>query len=285
MVAVGIALETDDREGLFAALLRAASDLTDADHVALYAVAGAGLEIRAATDPELVGRRIAADELPAGLYGVLTAQGRELGTLVALGDPARFDAAAAHDLAALARQAGAALDTMRLHEEAKRLSLTDGLTGLWNRRQLDLRVSQELERAARFGERFSIVLIDLDDFKAVNDTHGHPVGDAVLVEVAQRLVTHTREVDVVARFGGEEFVLLLPQTDLEGACRVADKVRDEVAAVPVETDGLSLSISLSAGVACHPRHGATAAALLAAADEALYRAKHTGKNRVQAAAG
>jgi two-component system cell cycle response regulator len=285
MVAVGIALETDDREGLFAALLRAASDLTGAAQVALYAVAGAGLQVRAATDHELVGRRIAADELPVGLHGVLTAQGRELGTLVALGDPARFDAAAAHDLAALARQAGAALDTMRLHEEAKRLALTDGLTGLWNRRQLDLRVGQELERAARFGERFSLVLVDLDDFKAVNDTHGHPVGDAVLVEVAQRLVTHTREVDVVARFGGEEFVLLLPQTDLEGACRVADKVRDEVAAVPVETDGLSVAISLSAGVACHPRHGATAAALLAAADEALYRAKHTGKNRVQAAAG
>jgi diguanylate cyclase (GGDEF)-like protein len=159
------------------------------------------------------------------------------------------------DTVGLARQAGAAIDTTYLHDEARRLSLTDGLTSLWNRRQFELRAAQELERAVRFRERFSVVIVDLDDFKRVNDSHGHLVGDAVLIETAQRLVAATREVDTVARFGGEEFVLLLPQTDALGAVRVAEKVREEVAAKPVETDAGALPVTLSAGVACHPDDG------------------------------
>jgi diguanylate cyclase (GGDEF)-like protein len=184
------------------------------------------------------------------------------------------------DVVGLARQAGAAIDSSYLNDEARRLSLTDGLTSLWNRRQFELRAAQELERAVRFGERFSIVMIDLDSFKAINDTHGHPVGDAVLVETAQRLVAHTREVDTVARFGGEEFILLLPQTDAAGAVRAAEKVREELAAKPVDTDAGALAVTLSAGVACHPADGASIEALVRAADEALYTAKAAGKNRV-----
>jgi two-component system cell cycle response regulator len=205
------------------------------------------------------------------LYGVLSVY-RQAGP--------RFGADELGDVLGLARQAGAAIDNTYLHEEARRLSLTDGLTGLWNRRQFELRAAQELERAVRFGERFSLVLVDIDDFKAVNDTHGHLVGDAVLVELAQRLVAHTREVDTVARFGGEEFVLLLPQTDILGAVRVAEKVRDEVATNPVVTDAGALPVTLSAGVACHPDDGTSIEALLGAADEALYSAKAAGKNRV-----
>jgi two-component system cell cycle response regulator len=191
-----------------------------------------------------------------------------------------FSDAEVSDVGALVAQAAAAVETSYRHDEARRLSLTDGLTGLWNRRQFELRAAQELERATRFGERFAVVLIDLDGFKAINDTYGHPIGDAVLVETAQRLSTHTREVDTVARYGGEEFVLLLPQTDAEGAGRVAEKVRAELAAQPVLTDAGPLTISLSAGVAAHPENGVSVEALVAAADGALYAAKAAGKNRI-----
>jgi two-component system, cell cycle response regulator len=184
------------------------------------------------------------------------------------------------DVVDLARQVGVAVEATYLHEEARRLSLTDGLTNLWNRRQFELRALQERERAIRFGERFAVVLIDLDGFKAVNDTHGHLVGDMVLVETANRLATHTRDVDTVARFGGEEFVLLLPQTDAAGALRVAEKVRAELAAKPVDTDAGPLPVTLSAGVASHPDDGDSLDELLATADEALYAAKAAGKNRV-----
>lgn len=203
------------------------------------------------------------------LYGVLTLQRSR-----------SFTDGELADVASLAGQAAAAIERSRAYDEAQRLSLTDGLTSLWNRRQFELRAAQELERAARFGERFAIVLVDLDGFKAVNDTHGHLVGDAVLVEAAKRLVAHTREVDTVARYGGEEFVLLLPQTDGAGALRVAEKVRAELADAPVATDAGPIGISLSAGVASHPDHGDGIETLLRAADQALYAAKARGKNRV-----
>ena len=209
----------------------------------------------------------------ARLYGVVAIYRR--------GRP--FDDAELEDVLGLAHQAGDAIDLSYLHDETRRLSLTDGLTGLWNRRQFELRTGQELERATRFGERFSVVLVDLDNFKSINDRFGHLVGDAVLVETARRLVTHTREVDTVARYGGEEFVLLLPQTDSFGAMNVAEKVREELALAPIETDAGPIDVTLSAGVACHPQHGGAMDDLLAAADTALYAAKASGKNQVVAA--
>jgi diguanylate cyclase (GGDEF)-like protein len=213
----------------------------------------------------------------------LLARGRLYAVLSLYRRTGAFSADELDDVVGLARQASTAIQATYDHEDARRQSLTDGLTGLWNRRQFELRAAQELERSARFGERFAVVLADLDDFKGVNDTFGHLAGDAVLVETARRLVTHTREVDLVARFGGEEFVLLLPQTDPAGAWNVAEKVRTEVAAQPVETDQGPLEVSFSAGVASHPQDGATIEALLAAADQALYEAKAAGKNRVHPA--
>jgi two-component system cell cycle response regulator len=213
----------------------------------------------------------------------LRARGRLYAVLALYRRAGAFSARDLEDVNGLAVQASTAIDATYDHEDARRLSLTDGLTGLWNRRQFELRAAQELERASRFGERFAVVLVDLDGFKAINDVHGHLTGDAVLVETAKRMVTHTREVDLVARYGGEEFVLLLPQTDPPGALRVAEKVREELAAVPVDVDGGALPVTLSAGVACHPDDGATLDLLLAAADEALYAAKRAGKNRVHQA--
>lgn len=179
-----------------------------------------------------------------------------------------------------ARQAQTSIDRTFAHEEARRLSITDGLTGLWNRRHLDLRCSEELDRAARFGEEFALVMIDLDDFNEVNNTYGHQAGDAVLVEVANRLSASTRQVDLVARYGGEEFLLLLPRTDLSGALEVVEKVRAAVNRRPIATDAGEVNLTISLGVACHPADGTTVQSLTAAADAALYRAKRSGKNQV-----
>ena len=187
-------------------------------------------------------------------------------------------------LEAFVRQAEAAIENTFLHEEASRLSLTDGLTGVWNRRHFDLRAAQELERAMRFeDEPFSLVMCDLDDFKGVNDRLGHQAGDAALVELSRRLMESTRSVDFVARYGGEEFALVLPRTGPAEAAIVAEKVRKAVGAHPFEADGRTFPVTLSVGVASCPDHGRSVRALVAAADEALYRAKAGGKNRVEIA--
>src|SRR5437868_4259331 len=155
----------------------------------------------------------------------------------------------------LVRQAGTAVDNVSLHEEAQRLSITDGLTGLWNRRQLDLRCQEELERAVRFGRPVGVVFCDVDLFKDVNTEWQHLGGDAVLVEVANRLSAATREIDVVARYGGEEFVLLLPETDLVGSRTLAEKVRLAMCDEPVEHNGKTRIVTLSLGVAAYPHSG------------------------------
>lgn len=207
------------------------------------------------------------------VFGVLAVYGKTSGR--------RFTNDDIDSLKAFARQAEAAIDNTFLHDEASRLSITDGLTGVWNRRYFDMQCAQEVERAQRFEEPFSLVMVDIDAFKGVNDEYGHQAGDAILVDLARRLVEATREVDRVARFGGEEFALLLPRTDCVGAERLAEKVRSSVAEVPFVTDHGSLWISVSLGVACHPDHGGSVRELVAAADEALYRAKASGKNRVE----
>jgi diguanylate cyclase (GGDEF)-like protein len=186
-------------------------------------------------------------------------------------------------LVALVAQAGTAVDNVSLHEEAQRLSITDGLTGLWNRRQLDLRCQEELERAVRFGRPVGVVFCDVDLFKDVNTEWQHLGGDAVLVEVANRLSAATREIDVVARYGGEEFVLLLPETDLVGSRTLAEKVRRAMCEEPVEHNGKTRIVTLSLGVAAHPHSGTSVRTLLAAAQEALKRAKENGRNRIEEA--
>jgi diguanylate cyclase (GGDEF)-like protein len=186
-------------------------------------------------------------------------------------------------LVTLVAQAGTAVDNVSLHEEARRLSITDGLTGLWNRRQLDLRCQEELERAIRFGRPIGVVFCDVDLFKNVNTEWQHLGGDAVLVEVAQRLSAATREIDVVARYGGEEFVLLLPETDLAGARILAEKVRRAMCEEPVEHNGKTRTVTLSLGVASYPHSGTSVRTLLAGAQEALKRAKENGRNRIEEA--
>ena len=168
-------------------------------------------------------------------------------------------------------------------EALRRLATRDQLTGLLNRREFDRILEEERERAIRFGHKLALVLIDIDHFKAVNDTHGHPVGDAVLREVARRLSTQVRTVDRVARIGGEEFGLILMQTDREGAMETARRACGAMERDPfLATESLALNVTISAGAAVLPDDADAEATLIGAADKALYAAKARGRNRAVA---
>jgi diguanylate cyclase (GGDEF)-like protein len=180
----------------------------------------------------------------------------------------------------LAGQAARSMENVGLHETAARESVTDELTGLNNRRAFDDALASEVERARRFGSDLGLVLIDLDNFKAVNDTYGHQQGDLVLREVARVLRDSSREIDHSARYGGEELAVVLPGTDLEGAFNRAERIREEIAQlqIPRLDGGGTLSITTSCGAAAVRAAAADGRELVQAADNALYKAKHGGKN-------
>jgi two-component system cell cycle response regulator len=190
-----------------------------------------------------------------------------------------FADAEAEVLEDLARHAGAAVANALAHEETRRLSVTDPLTGAGNFRQLSTTLAREVERATRFNRPLSVVMLDLDHFKAVNDTHGHPFGDAVLREFARRLQDCLREVDTVTRYGGEEFTVVLPETGADGAAAVAGRIVRAVRDRPFAVGARSAPVTVSAGVAAFPDHGRTASELLRTADAALYTAKGAGRDR------
>jgi diguanylate cyclase (GGDEF)-like protein len=168
----------------------------------------------------------------------------------------------------------------RAYAEVERLAQTDPLTGLANRRHFMGVLAQEVERSERYGRPLSLVALDLDHFKAVNDAHGHAAGDDVLREAARALRAVCRDVDLAARMGGEEFSLLLPETDAAGARIVAERVRERIAGKAHRAPaGQTFRVTASLGVA-RLRPGASGEALLQAADEALYRAKAAGRNQV-----
>ena len=216
----------------------------------------------------------------------LQCAGRTIGVLNLYdrSDGAEFDAQDLVTLRAFVGQAMVAVENVWSHQEAQRLSSTDGLTGLWNHRQLHLMLGREMERATRSARPVAVLMLDLDNFKSVNDVFGHQRGDAVLVELAKRVLSQVREVDVVARYGGEELVVLLPETDAASAARTAQRICDAVRSRPFGAAGeVPVSVTLSAGVAVFPAHGTTAAALLGRADEAMYGAKHAGRDQWQLA--
>jgi len=164
----------------------------------------------------------------------------------------------------------------QLSEQANR----DPLTGLYNRRYLDSTLERELARCQREGQPLSLMLIDLDRFKQINDTYGHQAGDAVLRQLATMLGTQARQADVICRYGGEEFLLLLPQMSQAAALEKAEHWRRSFEQARVEFGEFRLQATLSIGIATYPGHGTTAQALIRGADEALYRAKNEGRNRV-----
>jgi diguanylate cyclase (GGDEF)-like protein len=168
----------------------------------------------------------------------------------------------------------------RLREEAA----TDPLTGLENRQHLGPRITELVGAARRHGRPLACLMVDLDHFKAVNDTYGHPAGDAVLAEVANRLRAAKRVSDSLIRYGGEEFLLLAPETDAQGAVTLAEKIRSALAAAPIVHEAgvaaIAISLRASVGVAVLTEEMYDGALLVAAADRALYQAKAQGRNRV-----
>lgn len=163
-------------------------------------------------------------------------------------------------------------------EKLREMSNQDGLTKLYNRRYIEETISHEYERARRYGNAFSVILTDIDFFKKVNDNHGHLAGDEVLRVVSRRLSDALRDTDVLGRYGGEEFIIALPETDLKGAEIVAERLREAIASKPVEAEGNTLSIAISLGVTEITETTAAYAQLIAEADLALYKSKDNGRN-------
>jgi diguanylate cyclase (GGDEF)-like protein len=201
------------------------------------------------------------------------------GTLTIFGDA--FDEEQRLSASSLASHAAIALENARLHRIVERQALVDGLTGIANRRQCEDALTAEIAQAERLATPLTLVLADLDDFKTVNDAHGHAVGDDVLRSFAAVLRATVRDSDLAGRWGGEEFLLLLPGADGVGGAQLAERVREAFAErSSVGRDGKIVSVSCSFGVAQH-RPGEGQRELFAAADRALYRAKRAGKNRVE----
>jgi len=258
---------THDVDQLLHVIVQVAVEATGATGARLSVEGGAVVH---SGDPLVGDERL---DLPVAVGGT------KLGTLVLAGPS--FDEEQRLMAASLASHAAIALENARLHRIVERQALVDGLTGVANRRRCAEALSAEVARAERHGTPLAIVLADLDDFKVVNDAHGHAAGDNVLKEFATVLRSTLRESDLAGRWGGEEFVLLLPGTDETGAAQLADRVRSAFAElVLLDTNGTRLAVTCSFGVAQH-RPGEDEDDLFAAADRALYGAKRLGKNRVE----
>jgi diguanylate cyclase (GGDEF)-like protein len=262
---------THDPNQLLQVIVETAVEATGADGGLVLGREG---ELVRIGDPEAPGERIAFP---------LRAGGSDFGSLVITA--AEFDADQVEAAASLAAQAVVALENARLHRIVERQALFDSLTGLANRRRLEETMRVELARAARFHDQVCVVIADLDDFKRVNDTYGHAVGDEVLKEFARALRSTVRESDIAGRWGGEEFVLVLTGTDTEGGARLAERAREAIESRSVRApNGDLVAVTASFGVAASFGAGGLED-LLAAADSALYQAKHAGKNRVVVSTG
>ncbi len=206
-------------------------------------------------------------------------------TVARTGEP--FSAAQRDVFRYLLGQASASVENVALHELVTQQAVTDELTGLANNRAFREWINREAARAERFSHDLSLLMLDIDDFKAVNDEHGHLQGDEVLRMIGRVMSAEARAVDQPARYGGEEFVVALPETDAEGALEVGERLRSriEAEAVPAVNGDRELHVTASIGVATMPDAATDVQGLIAAADEALYAAKRSGKNRVMAAAG
>ncbi|GEM_PF-1353729 len=211
----------------------------------------------------------------------LIVKGKNIGTLnVDSHTPNAYDAESIQIVTAFANQAAVAIYNARLADDLQRLARTDSLTGLANRRHLFNIAAREFERARRYGRPLAVLMFDLDHFKRVNDTYGHPVGDQVLREVAQRCQKALRKIDTLGRYGGEEFVAIMPEADLPDAQQAAERLRASVANEPILTTAGPIPITISVGVVALDDRFPDLPALLKSVDETMYLAKNSGRNRV-----
>ena len=183
-------------------------------------------------------------------------------------------------LGTIANQIGVAVDNSQLYERTVAIAFTDSLTGLYNRRYLMEQIEREFARALRNETAFSVIMLDLDGLKTVNDRFGHHEGDAILKELGRIIKADTRASDVAGRLGGDEFMVLAPETDSGEACDISERIRAQVEQYRIEIDGEEVRASISAGVASYPAHASDINELLQKADEAMYNAKRAGKNRI-----
>lgn len=207
-----------------------------------------------------------------GVMGVLSVINRDDGA---------FSAEDQDTLMTLCVNAAVAIDNARFLEETEKRAVTDSLTGIYNHREFQRRLNEEVERASRYGKEFSIMMIDIDHFKIFNDTYGHPVGDAILREIVKVIQRCIRTVDFPARYGGEEFTVVLPETIGESTIKVAERIRRSISETDFVTpSGHRAHLSVSIGIASFPLDGSRREELIIAADQALYFAKRDGRNRV-----
>jgi diguanylate cyclase (GGDEF)-like protein len=234
-------------------------------------VLGRNGELARAGDPDTSIKKL---ELP------LTVGGELFGKVVLSGE---FDDEQVDTATSLAAQAAVALENAQLHSIVEWQALVDPLTGLANRRSLEESLQEEVSRAERFDGELCLVIADLDRFKSINDRYGHPTGDHALRVFAQTVKDVVREVDSAGRWGGEEFALVLPGTNVEGGAALAERIRTTLAAREIRAEsGELVTLTASFGVAAYPRSRGVSA-LVAAADEALYLAKRDGRDRVASA--
>jgi diguanylate cyclase (GGDEF)-like protein len=247
-------------------------------------------EVFATADLASDSRVISLDVEPAAAIGFpLTCRGRTVGALIAIdrtpsSKTPRFAPATLAVVLAALEPGAIALDNALRVQRAEALSVTDDLTQLYNSRYLSQVLRRETKRATRSNRPLSLLFIDLDGFKSINDTYGHLCGSRALVEAAGVIRASARETDVVARFGGDEFALVLPDTGSEGAVYVGERIRERLAAHRfLERDGLKISLTASVGVATLPDAAISAEGLIQAADQAMYWIKDRGKNGIRIA--
>lgn len=204
----------------------------------------------------------------------LKARGRVVGVLyLYLPADREIDKRIFRVLLSMGNQIGIAIDHARLYMETRELSLHDPLTRLANRRLMEIMLETNITMAKRFKKPLSVIMLDIDHFKKYNDTFGHTAGDKLLVEIASILLKETRGIDLTVRYGGEEFFILLPETDLTGACEVAERIRNAVKT--------ATGVTISLGAASYHKGIKKNEELIKNADNALYRAKQKGRNRVE----
>lgn len=196
--------------------------------------------------------------------------------------PRKFDQGRMSLLSVFASFAAMSIENAKLHQETSQMAITDVLTGLYNRRYFEKVLPQELERARRYNLSFSVLLIDADNFKKVNDTYGHPMGDRILATMGEAIKRSLRSFDFAFRYGGEEFVVILPETNIKSARRAAERIRQSVISEcgKVLLGDNSNPVTVSTGIACYPRDATEGKALVSLADDLLYQAKGAGKNRI-----